>query len=268
MSRQIRIASLIWGVSILLSRIVGLVREAVLGRTLGTSGEADVYWAAFPVADFLNYLLAAGALSIVFIPIFGGYLARGEEERGWEAFSVIATFIGALLLVFTGGLVLAAPWLVPVFTPGFEGAAADQWVRLVRIIVPGQIFLVLGGLLSAALQAQDKHTLPALAPLLYTGSIVVGGLITGTAEGFAWGVLVGSILGPFGLPLIGTVRAGMRWRPMLRLTHPDLKAYLWRSLPIMLGFSIVVYDDWIITREGSLLPDGGISQLRLSLIHI
>jgi putative peptidoglycan lipid II flippase len=262
MSRQIRIASLIWGVSILLSRVVGLVREAVLGRTLGTSGEADVYWAAFPVADFLNYLLAAGALSIVFIPIFGGYLARGEEERGWEAFSVIATFIGALLLVFTGGLVMAAPWLVPVFTPGFEGAEAAQWVRLVRIIVPGQIFLVLGGLLSAALQAQDKHTLPALAPLLYTGSIVVGGLITGTAEGFAWGVLVGSILGPFGLPFIGSVRAGMRWRPILRITHPDLKAYLWRSLPIMLGFSIVVYDDWIITREGSLLPDGVISQLR------
>jgi len=262
MSRQIRIASLIWGASILLSRIVGLVREAVLGRTLGTSGEADVYWAAFPVADFLNYLLAAGALSIVFIPIFGGYLARGEEERGWEAFSVIATFIGVLLLVFTGGLVAAAPSLVPLFTPGFEGEAAAQWVRLVRIIVPGQIFLVLGGLLSAALQAQDRHTLPALAPLLYTGSIVAGGLLTGTAEGFAWGVLVGSILGPFGLPLVGTLRAGMRWRPVFRLDHPDLKAYLWRSLPIMLGFSIVVYDDWIITREGSLLPDGAISQLR------
>ncbi len=262
MSRQIRIASLIWGVSILLSRVVGLVREAVLGRTLGTSGEADVYWAAFPVADFLNYLLAAGALSIVFIPIFGGYLARGEEEEGWEAFSVIATFIGLLLVVATALMWVATPWLQPLFAPGFDAAQAEQWVGIVRIILPGQIFLVLGGLLGAALQAQDKHTLPALAPLFYTGGIVAGGLATGTAEGFAWGVLVGSILGPFGLPLLGTLRAGMRWRPVLRITHPDLKRYLWRSLPVMLGFSIVVYDDFIVSAVGSTLEEGVIAQLR------
>ena len=97
MSRQIRIASLIWGGSILLSRVIGLVREAVFGRVLGTSSEADAYLAAFPFADFLNYLLAAGALSIVFIPMFSGYLARKETDRAWEAFSVVATFAGLLI---------------------------------------------------------------------------------------------------------------------------------------------------------------------------
>ena len=73
---RIGIASLIWSASILLSRVIALVRAAAIGRVLGTSGDADVYFVAFVLPDFLNYLLAGGALSLVFIPIFGAYLAR------------------------------------------------------------------------------------------------------------------------------------------------------------------------------------------------
>ena len=81
MQRRIGIAAGIWGASILLSRLVGLVREAVIGRTLGSSAAADAYWSAFVLPDFLNYLLAGGALSIVFIPIFQRHLAAGDEAR-------------------------------------------------------------------------------------------------------------------------------------------------------------------------------------------
>src|SRR6187549_3336987 len=93
--RRIGIAAGIWGVSILLARLVGLLREAVIGRTLGGSATADAYWTAFVLPDFLNYLLAGGALSIVFIPIFQRHVAAGEEARGWQAFGTISS---ALLL--------------------------------------------------------------------------------------------------------------------------------------------------------------------------
>jgi uncharacterized protein (TIGR00268 family) len=83
-----------------------------------------------------------------------------------------------------------------------------------------------------------------------------------TAEGFAWGVLVGSILGPFGMPLLGTLKMGLGWRLGLWLRHPDLRTYLVRTLPIMLGFSVVVVDDWILRRQGSMLPEGSISTLQ------
>src|SRR6478736_8160277 len=102
-ARTIGIASAIWAGSIFLSRIMGLVREQIIGRTLGASRQADLYFASFTLPDFLNYLLAAGALSIVFIPIFVKYLESGEDQRGWEAFSVIANFI---LLVGSIGIAL------------------------------------------------------------------------------------------------------------------------------------------------------------------
>ncbi len=92
-ARTVGIASAIWASSIFLSRIIGLVREQVIGRTLGASRAADIYFASFTLPDFLNYLLAAGALSIVFIPIFLNHLHRGNENGAWRAFSVIANFI-------------------------------------------------------------------------------------------------------------------------------------------------------------------------------
>ena len=61
------VAGAIWTVALLLSRIIGLVRDAVLGHTLGVSQSADVYQAAFRIPDWFNWLLAGGTLSIVFI---------------------------------------------------------------------------------------------------------------------------------------------------------------------------------------------------------
>jgi putative peptidoglycan lipid II flippase len=267
-SRVIGIAAAVWAGSIFLSRVLGLLREQIVGRTLGATREADLYFASFTLPDFLNYLLAAGALSIVFIPIFLTYLQRGDEKRGWEAFSVIANFILfascggiALLMVFAKPL---AGWVAPGFTSPHE---IETLVRLTRIVLPAQLFHVVGGLLSAALQAQDRHVLPALAPLVYSAAIIACGLggtcfgVTG-ADGFAWGVLVGSVLGPFALPLYGCMRTSMRWRLLFSFRNPDLRRYLWLSAPIMMGFSIVAVDEWIIKNQASYLGEGVLSYLQ------
>jgi putative peptidoglycan lipid II flippase len=267
-ARTIGIASVIWAVSIFLSRVMGLLREQVIGRTLGASREADLYFASFTLPDFLNYLLAAGALSIVFIPIFVKYLERGDREGGWKALSVIANFI---LVAGSIGIALLAVFARPLaglVAPGFTGPGeVDTLVRLIRIILPAQFFLVIGGLLSAALQAQDRHFLPAMAPLVYSAGIIGGGLFGARypgmgADGFAWGVLTGAALGPFALPLYGCVKTRMRWYPILSFRNEDLRRYLWLSFPIMIGFSIVVVDEWIIKNQASYLAGGALSYLQ------
>ncbi len=267
-ARTIGIASMLWAGSIFLSRIMGLLREQIIGRTLGASREADLYFASFTLPDFLNYLLAAGALSIVFIPIFLEHLQRGDPERGWKAFSAIANFILLAGCLGIALLMLFARSLVGVVAPGFTTPhEVDTLVRLTRIILPAQFFLVIGGLLSAALQAQDRHLLPAMAPLVYSAGIIVGGVAGAYysglgSEGFAWGVLAGAFLGPFALPLFGCLRTRMRWYPILSFRNPDLKRYLWLSLPIMVGFSIVAVDEWIVKNQASYLGAGELSYLQ------
>ncbi len=266
--RAIGMASVIWAISIFLSRVMGLIREQIIGRTLGASREADLYFASFTLPDFLNYLLAAGALSIVFIPIFLSHLQRDEQERGWEAFSVIANFIILAGCIGIALLMIFARPLASLVAPGFtDPSEVDTLVRLTRIILPAQLFHVIGGLLSAVLLAQNLHFLPAMTSLVYSASIIVGGLIGSQyaglgADGFAWGALVGSVVGPFALPLYGCLKINIRWHPLLSIRHPDLKRYLWLSAPIMIGFSIVVVDEWIIKNQASYLGPGALSYLQ------
>jgi putative peptidoglycan lipid II flippase len=264
-SRRVGIAALIWGSSVLLSRVIGLFREAAMGRILGGGAQADLYFLAFNLPDWLNYLLAGGALSLVFIPIFAGHLARGDEAGGWRAFSTIANTLCLVLAVVLPVAWLLTPRLTPLYAPGLGPDDHALLVRLTRIVLPAQAFHIVGGLLSAALQARDRHALPALAGLAYNGAIVLGGLLGGTewgAEGFAWGVLVGSAIGPFGLPLYGCLREGLGWRPTLELRHPDLRTWAWRSLPVMLAFSVVAADDWVQRGLGTTLGAGAVATVQ------
>ena len=58
------------GSSVLLSRVLGYVREMVLAYRSGASASTDAFYAAFQLPDLLNYFLAGGALSIAFIPLY------------------------------------------------------------------------------------------------------------------------------------------------------------------------------------------------------
>ncbi len=259
--RRIAIAGLIWSGALLASRIVGLVRDAVLGSTLGVGPQADVYAAAFRVPDAVTIIVSGGALGVVFIPLFSAFLSKGEEDRAWRAFSNVANFILAFAAVAIPLAWGFAPALCGWLAPGFDAEQAAQLVRLTRIVLPAQVFHLLSGLLGAALLARDRHAVPALAPLVYSVCVIAGGLLGQSAEGFAWGTLVGAIIGPFGLPLWACLQMGLRWRPVLDLRDPDLRTYLERALPIMLGFSIVAWDDTIWTHFGSDVGTGAIATL-------
>ena len=261
-SKNIGIAALIWGVSNLLSRVIGVVREAVIGRTLGGGMEADIYWSSFILPDFLNYLLAGGALSIVFIPIFAGYLSADNEDGGWESFSYIANTLLILLCIFIPVLWLILPYVAPLIGPGYTGDQLSEVVRLTRIILPAQIFHLLGGILGAAQQAKDKHQYSASASLVYALGIIVGGLLVPSAEGFAYGVLVGSFLGPFLLNLIGAYTVGLKWSLKFSVSHSDVRKYIALSFPIMIGASIIVWDDFFLKRYASLIGEGAVSTIQ------
>src|SRR3990172_553076 len=118
-SRQIRRAAAVMMASVFLSRILGYARDAVIAYRHGATPETDAYFAAFTIPDFLNYLLAGGALSITFIPIFARYLAEGREEDGYRSFSSIATVMGIAMLFFIIVGEFLAERLVPFIAPPF-----------------------------------------------------------------------------------------------------------------------------------------------------
>jgi putative peptidoglycan lipid II flippase len=57
-------AAAVVSASVLVSRLLGLGREALLAALIGVNAEGDLYRHAFLIPDFLNYLLAGAFLTI------------------------------------------------------------------------------------------------------------------------------------------------------------------------------------------------------------
>ena len=254
-------AAVVMGASILVSRFMGLIRDKVISYFFGAGKEADLYFAAFVIPDFINYLLAGAYFSITLIPLLSAYFEQDEED-GWRFFSTVMTWIGLIVSLMTLTAMLLAPKLAYVAAPGLDQQSLDRLAFFLRIILPAQICFLLGSCLSAVLYLRRQFTVPALTPLIYNLLIITGGILLRSRGivGFCWGVLAGAFLGNLLLPYLA-VRLGGGLRIRLSFYHPGLKQFILLALPLMIGQSIVVLDEQLVRVFGSLAGVGAISWL-------
>lgn len=235
--------------TIMLSRVIGYVREAYIAYAFGAGGQTDAYVAAFTLPDWLNYILAGGTASITFISIYTRFLAEKREDEAQRTFSVIVTVMTTVFLVGIALAEILTPPFVRWMFHGFSESQIQLTVSLTRILLPAQIFFYVGGVISAVLLSRRLFLLPALGPLVYNVAIILGGVVAGRQIGIAslaWGALIGCILGPFLINAIGAARVGTGYRPSFDTHNPAFREWVRLSIPLMLGVSLVTADDWIL----------------------
>jgi putative peptidoglycan lipid II flippase len=235
--------------AVLMSRLLGFVREQYIAWAFGAGSITDAYYAGFTLPDFLNYLIAGGAASITFIAIYTRYLTEKKEDEANETFSVIITVMTAILVV---GVLIAEVLSGPFCRWWFKGLAEmDLCIHLTRIVLPAQLFFYVGGVVSAVLVSRKLFLFPAFGPLLYNVFIILGGLLFSRRLGIAslaYGALVGSFAGPFLINAIGSGRIGIGYRFSFRISNPGFREWIRLSIPLMVGVSLVTADDWILRR--------------------
>lgn len=249
------------GVSVLLSRFMGLIRDKIISYLFGATQESDLYFAAFVIPDFINYLLAGAYFSITLIPLLSSYFEKDEEE-GWRFFSAVFLWIGVLITATTALAMLGAPRLARFAAPGLTEEALTRLAHFLRIILPAQICFLLGSCISALLYLRKQFLVPALVPLVYNFMIIIGGIVMQRRgmEGFCWGVLAGAFLGNLLLPWLAA-SSGKGFKLRLVFYHSGLKRFLLLALPLMLGQSVVVLDEQLVRVFGSMAGIGAISWL-------
>jgi putative peptidoglycan lipid II flippase len=196
------------------SRLLGLLREVILAREFGTSEDLSAYISAFRIPDLLFLVVMAGAFGSAFIPVFSGLLGDGEDDAAWRLASVVLNISGTAVLLISGATWLAAPQLVAlVVAPDASPAAQELTTETMRLLLFSPIFLGFGIAAKGILEGQDLFTLPALAPIVYNASTILGALLLGPRIG-VFGVAIGVVAGAIGFLLIqipGLVRSGMRY---------------------------------------------------------
>jgi putative peptidoglycan lipid II flippase len=259
--QQMGWAAVLMGISVLLSRFMGLIRDKFISYLFGATRESDLYFSAFVIPDFINYLLAGAYFSITLIPLLAGYFANDEED-GWRLFSAVFTWIALTITVFTLVSMAFATQLAKFAAPGMGPA---EWARLayfLRIVLPAQICFLLGSCFMAILYLRQQFLIPAMVPIIYNLAIILGGVLLRRhgMEGFCWGVLAGAFLGNLLLPYLA-LRLNQDLKLRFTLRHPGMKRFVLLALPLMLGQSIVVLDEQLVRVFASMAGTGAISWL-------
>ncbi len=161
------------------------------------STTAAQFLGAFSLPDLLFQLLIFGALSVAFIPIFTDYLHHKGEK---EAFSFASSILNLSLLTFIIFALLAfffTPTLNNLLLPGFGGEQKAVTDELTRIILVGQVLLVIGAFFIGIGQSFQRFIIPSLAPLFYNLGIILGIIILTPNLGImgpAYGVILGALM--------------------------------------------------------------------------
>ena len=253
---------------ILLSRILGLVRNRVFAHYLGTSDAADAFNAAFKIPNFLQNLFGEGVLSASFIPVYARLLAQEERDEARR----VAGAVLSLLALTTSVLVLAGVWLTPVLisviAPGFEGEKRDITIRLVRILFPGAGLLVMSAWCLGVLNSHRRFFLSYTAPVLWNLTIIatlIGfGRTTTTgyrlAEIVAWGSVAGSAL-QFAVQLPAVLRLLDGLELGLGRGLETVRTVVRNFVPVFVGRGVVQISAYVDTVLASLLPTGAVAAL-------
>ena len=181
-----------------LSRLTGLGRLVALAYALGVTESrlADSYNIANTMPNVIYELILGGVLTSVFIPVVVAELRSRSHDEAWESVSSLVTASVTVLLLLTAVSVVAAPWIIRLFTLRLSGAEAAEQQALatffLRFFAPQIAFYGMAAIAGGLLNAHDRFAVPMFAPILnnlvaiatfVAFAAVVSGTPTGTTVG-------------------------------------------------------------------------------------
>ena len=258
-----------------LSRFIGLI-QSVLISALMPAVATDAYNYAFDLPNYLNYLVAGGAISLTFIPTFTRLWDKGKETEAWRFFSTLMCVMGVILLVATIGLMIFAPALIALTKPGLLDYNDPQKIRtfnlavqMTRVILPAQFFFYAGGLMLGVLNTFKRFGSSGWTGAIYNLVAIVVAVplwfLTRDPIVFAWGILIGALVGNFLLPWFSLHSGPRSQRPRFRfifdIRNANVRRFFVLTIPIMLGVSLPVVDMFVVSYFASSLDTGAQTHL-------
>ena len=263
-------SSLVFGLMTMLSRVLGLVRDILIATIAGATANADAFFIAFKIPQFLRRLFAEGAFSQAFVPVLSEYRSTRSLSEVKLLVDKVAACLGLSVLAVTVLTVIAAPLVAMLFAPGFvaDKAKFDLTVELIRITFPYLFFITLTGFAGAILNSYQRFAIPALTPVILNLSLILAALYGANifddpVYALAFGVLIaGACQFLFQIPFLAQIH--LLPSPKMDFKDPGVKRILTLMIPALFGVSVSQINLLLDTVIASFLPTGSISWLYYS----
>jgi len=252
-------ASAVIGLGNVLSRGLGLVRDAVIAATFGATLGTDAFVLARTLPTILYDLLVGSVSTAAFVPVFVQHAT--DRRQFWRLVSAVLSLGALAFTVLAAGLALLADPLIDVIGSGFRtDEQRTLAASLMRVALVSVIFQGLAGVLTSALYAQRRFVLPAFATAVYNAGIIAGIVLLAPAldlHALAVGLVIGAVAQLL-LQAAGLRELWTAYRPRIDLNDPGIRRILKLGATVAAGLLVTiagqVLDRWLASHlaEGSL----------------
>ncbi|HEY0583708.1 MAG TPA: murein biosynthesis integral membrane protein MurJ, partial [Chloroflexota bacterium] len=259
--RRVAGAAAVIGLGNILSRGLGLVRDVVIASTFGATGGTDAYVFARTIPTILYDLLVGTVSTAAFVPVFVQH-ARDERQL-WRLVGAVFSLAGLAFVALAVVLALAAEPIVAVVGNFSSPEKASLATNLMRIALLSVIFQGLAGVLTSALYAQNRFSLPAFASAIYNVGIIVGVVLLARPLGET-ALGVGLVLGALAQFLLQASGLGPFWRayrPRIDLRDAGVRRILALGGTVAAGLVVTAAGQLIDRNLALRLPEGNLSSM-------
>ncbi len=251
----------------LISRIMGFARDMVLAYFFGTQPGMDAFLVAFRIPNFMRRLFAEGAFSQAFVPVLAEYQKTRTIDEVRLFLARVGGSLSFVLSLVTIIGVIAAPFIVYLFAPGF-GHDTERTLlatQMLRLTFPFLMFVSLTAMCGAMLNTYGYFGVPAFTPVLLNLCMIIAALylsphLSTPVVGLAWGVFIAGILQfLFQLPFLHHRR--LLVKPQLVFNDQGVKQVLKLMVPALFGVSIAQLNLMVDSIFASFLQEGSVSWL-------
>jgi len=243
------------------SRVAGLAREVVAAGFYGISGPMSAFTIAFQVPNLIRALFADAALQPAFVPVFTEQLEKKNYREAFRLASTLLLIVTMVLGAITAFFVIAAPLIMPLFAPGFEGEILDLTVSLSQVLFPILILLGASGVVVGILNSYDRFGAFAISPLFWNLTIiavlvVVDPMLSGQDRiyAYAFGVLAGTVVQLL-IPVFDLRNTPFKFDWSFEWRHPGVRRVLLLMLPVTISLGLINFNLLINSFFGSLVSD-------------
>jgi putative peptidoglycan lipid II flippase len=255
------------GAGILVSRIIGVIRQRVFAHYLGTSDAAGAFSAAFRIPNFLQNVFGEGALSASFIPVYANLLARGDKKEASRVADAVLTLLALVTSIIVLVGVLTTPLFVRLFAASFDPATRELTTQLIRIFFPGAGLLVMSAWCLGVLNSHRKFFLSYTAPVVWNLAIIATLIWFGGREDqfhlatlAAWGSVIGSAL-QFGVQMPTVIMLIRRVRPVLDIASTNVRTVLRNFFPVFMSRGVVQVSAFVDAMLAGLISPQAVAAL-------
>lgn len=260
-------SSAVVSVMTMLSRVLGMVRDMVVAAYFGSSPAADAFFIAFKIPNFMRRLFAEGAFAQAFVPVLSEYRAQRSLDEVKQLVDRVAGTLGLTLTALTALGVVASPYLVMLFAPGFRDDPEKLALAgdLLRITFPYLLLISLTAFCGGILNSYGRFAVPAFTPVLLNvcmigSTVLLTPYFDQPIMALAWGVFIAGLAQLlFQLPFLARIRL----LPIPRPNRKDegVKRIMTLMVPALFGVSVSQINLLLDTVLASFLQSGSVSWL-------